>query len=143
MLLLHVVYEIISVPICFLFLRLFFFILNKTTSCKNKKFSSPEPDMTSKDFQNSDFIFLSCEPNDRCLEEYRQISSSVTIYRLVRTELKNIFFIEHLQWLLLQIMHPQAFTDKRCCNCINKWQFSPPRKVFKQQLIVPGKCDIS
>ena len=43
----------------FLFLSFFFFILNKTASCKNKISSSSESDMISKELHNPDFIFYS------------------------------------------------------------------------------------
>ena len=55
MLLFLLVYEIILVLIFFFF---FFFFLNKTTSCKNKMSFPSEPDMMSKELQNSDLIYV-------------------------------------------------------------------------------------
>ena len=43
----------------FLFLSFFFFILNKTASCKNKISSSSESDMISNELHNPYFIFYS------------------------------------------------------------------------------------
>ena len=43
----------------FLFLSFFFFILNKTASCKNKISSSSESDMIANELQNPYFIFYS------------------------------------------------------------------------------------
>ena len=42
----------------FLFLLFFFFILNKTTSCKNKVSFPSESDMMSKELQNSDSLYV-------------------------------------------------------------------------------------
>ena len=50
------IYEIILVPIFFFFS--FFFILNKTTSCKNKMSFPSESGMMSKELQNSDLIYV-------------------------------------------------------------------------------------
>ena len=57
MLLFLLVYEIILVP-NFFFLLFFFFILNKTTGSKNKMSFPSDPDMVSKELQNSDLIFV-------------------------------------------------------------------------------------
>ena len=51
------VYEIIPVLNFLLFLLFFFFILNKTISCKNKMSFPSESDMMSKELRNSDLIF--------------------------------------------------------------------------------------
>ena len=42
----------------FLFILFFFFILNKTTNCKNKMSFPSESDMMSKEIQNSDLIYV-------------------------------------------------------------------------------------
>ena len=42
----------------FIFLLFFFFILNKTTSCKNKMSFPSESDMMSKELQDSDSIYV-------------------------------------------------------------------------------------
>ena len=69
----------------FLFLSFLFFILNKTTSCKNNICSSSESDMISKELHNPDFMFQSenlmtdvsriiVKYRRKIIAKYRQIS---------------------------------------------------------------------
>ena len=63
----------------FLFLSSYFFILNKSASCKSKISSSSESDMISKELHNSDFIFYSENLMTdvlRIVVKYRHLSPS-------------------------------------------------------------------
>ena len=75
----------------FLFLSSFFFILNKTASCKNKISSSSESGMISKEFHNSGFIFSSedlmtavsriiVKYRRKIIAKYRQLSSFIAYW---------------------------------------------------------------
>ena len=56
-------------------LLFFFFILNKTTSCKNKMSFPSESDMVSKELQNSDLIYVNLMTDVfKIIAKYRHLS---------------------------------------------------------------------
>ena len=99
-------YEIVPAPIFFLFLSSFFFILNKTASCKNKISSSSESDMISKELHNSDFIFYSENLMTdvlRIIVKYRR--KIVTKYRHLSPSGNRPwrwYYVKFKQWLFIE-----------------------------------------
>ena len=85
MLLFLLVYVINPQTHFFRFLRFFFFILNKTTSCKTKMSFPSESDMVSNELQNSDLIYVNLMTDvfktiikyrRKIIVEYRHLSAS-------------------------------------------------------------------
>ena len=85
MLLFLLVYVINLQTHFFRFLLFFFFILNETTSCKNKMSFPSESDMVSNELQNSDLIYVNLmtgvfkiiiKYRRKIIVEYRHLSPS-------------------------------------------------------------------
>ena len=93
----------------FFFVFLFFFIPNITAICKNKILPSLEPEVISKELENSYLSSFSVNLTDIfnmyrqiSSESYLQISSKIVIYRLVETH-------NHVHNILGLLMFDQIF----------------------------------
>ena len=123
MLLFLLVYEIILVPIFFLFLSFFFFILNKITSCKNKISSSSESDMISKELHNPDFIFYSenlmtdvsriiVKYRQKIIAKYRQISPFIALWEPSLRYYRCFLYLSSWIFLMLFFLLWKFFIEK-------------------------------
>ena len=101
---------------CFhLLLFVFFFIPNITAICKNKIPPSSEPEMISKELENSHLSSFSVNLSS---ESYLQISSKIVIYCLLETH-------NHVHNILSLLMFDQVFLS---------FQFSYIVRYFTWQL---------
>ena len=92
----------------FLYLLFFFFIINKTTSCKNKMSFPSESDMMSKELQNSDSIYVNLMTHVfkiivkyrwKIIAKYRYLSPSEN--RALKMKRLWIYFYEYVLKLCL------------------------------------------